>query len=622
MTSSIDYRADIQGLRAVAVLAVMLFHVNSTWMPGGFVGVDVFLVVSGYLIVRILLKKKAQADYRLTATLRYFYTSRFKRIVPAYFAMLVLVSLLAAVLLLPQDLAVYKKGLSRAAWFHSNSYFAGFGDYFAPANHEQPLLHTWSLAVEIQFYLLVPFLVLLLPIRTLKWVLGALLVGLTALAHYRLSVLGIQQATYYSLYARLPEFFAGGLVAVFAPRPEGRHPWLAAVGLALVLGAAAVQPRLGVFPGVPALLPVAGAAFILLYPAQGFTQRMLGNRPMVWMGELSYSLYLWHWPVLALLRYYTGTQVLDMPFGLLFITLTLVLAILSFYWVEVPLRAHRTGARQTMGYGLLACAALATTPSMAKLNQTLSPPSLPIEYRRYADPVTICHGQIVGDCLKGDLGSDKEVLVLGDSHAAMLNLFFDRLGKELHFKARVITASSCVTFPGFDYQRLVEWAREACLKQIKEAETYIKQVHTIFLAGMWSWQLQSDSFRKALTVFLRNDDPLTKKYLISQIPLLAKNPMRNRRFEALGIGNPVVRRDENYSLANEVVKEIAKSDLGTIYLKMDDFDVFNQVPLYRKSLIYYDESHMNEIGVQNYAKDAKDIFESIMRSEIAAKDVE
>jgi peptidoglycan/LPS O-acetylase OafA/YrhL len=146
-----SYRPDIQGLCAVAVLAVMLFHFNPTWLPGGFVGVDVFLVISGYLIARILLARKAQPDYYLGGTLRYFYASRLKRIAPAYFAMLVLVSLLAAVLFLPQDLTIYKKGLNQAVWFNSNH-------YFAPANHEQPLLHTWSLAVEIQFYLLAPLL--------------------------------------------------------------------------------------------------------------------------------------------------------------------------------------------------------------------------------------------------------------------------------------------------------------------------------------------------------------------------------------------------------------------------------------------------------------------------------
>jgi len=169
-----------------------------------------------------------------------------------------------------------------------------------------------------------------------------------------------------------------------------------------VLTSAAAQPLLGPFPGVLALPPVAGAALILLRPAQGPAGQLLASKPMVWLGELSYSLYLWHWPVLALLRYYTGSPVLDMPFSLLFIVLTLLLATLSYYAVETPLRAHRTRLKQVLGYGLLTVAALATSPAMASINQALSPAPLPIEYQRYADPATICHGQIVGDCLKGD----------------------------------------------------------------------------------------------------------------------------------------------------------------------------------------------------------------------------
>lgn len=615
------YRPDIQGLRAIAVLAVMLFHYNPALLPGGFVGVDVFLVISGYLIVRILLQKKAQPDYRLTATLRYFYISRIKRIAPAYFAMLVLVSLLAAVLLLPQDLAIYKKGLDQAVWFHSNSYFAGFGDYFAPASHEQPLLHTWSLAVEIQFYLLAPFLVLLLPVRALKWILGLLLVGLTVLAQYRLSVLGIHQDTYYSLYARLPEFFAGGLIAAHAHSYKGgRHTWTAAAGLVLILSAAAVQPLLGPFPGLPVLLPVAGAALILLHPAQGFTLGLLGNRPMVWVGELSYSLYLWHWPVLALLRYYTGEQLLDIPSSLLFLAITLLLATLSFYRVEAPLRASRRGARQVVGYGLLTCAALVTVPSMATLNQVLSPPPLPVEYQRYADPSIICHGQIVGHCLQGDLNSGKEVLVLGDSHAAMLNLFFDQLGKQLGFKARIITASSCVTIPGFDYQRIAEWAQEACQKQINEAEVYIQQANTIFLAGMWSWQLRSDRFRKVLTEFLEYGAPQAHKYVISQVPLFNKSPMRSLRFDALGLGS-LASRNEIYLLDNYAVKRIVEAGVNATYLELNDLALFEQAPIFQRKLIYYDESHMNEVGIHYYAGQAKKHFDSILGKSADSKEI-
>lgn len=609
-----SYRPDIQGLRAIAVIVVILFHFNPLWLPGGFVGVDVFLVISGYLITGILLNKKEQPDYQLGSTLRYFYVSRIKRIAPAYFAMLVVVSLLASVLFLPQDLVTYKKGLNNAAWFNSNNYFAVFGDYFGPANHEQPLLHTWSLAVETQFYLLMPFLILLLPTRTIKWLLGGLLIGLTAMAEYRLRVSGIQQATYYSLFARLPEFFAGALVALSMRSSGGcgLKPWAGSVGLVLVLASAAAQPLFGPFPGLAALLPVFGAALILQRPAQGVAGKLLASTPMVWLGQLSYSLYLWHWPVLALLRYYTGLQGLDMPYSILFITLTLLLATLSYYWVETPLRAHQIRLKQTLAFSLLAGAILATSTSMAKINQALSPPPLPIEYRRYADPATICHGQIVGDCLKGDLNSNKEVLVLGDSHAAMLNLFFDQLGKELGFKARIITASSCVTIPRFDYSRIPEWAHKACLAQIEQANQFIPNTKIIFLAAFWSWQFSSKDFKKSLDTFLtERSQSGVKVYILEQEPLLRLNPNRALRLNALGLTNKI-EINMAYKQANENLKDLLVNHPHTVILNFESSGFFSKVPYADNLLIYEDEHHLNEVGAKKYANFVFERFRKII----------
>lgn len=612
---STNYRPDIQGLRAIAVLMVMLFHFNTAMLPGGFIGVDVFLVISGYLITSILQDKKDQPGYRPSSALRYFYVSRIKRIAPAYFSMLVLVSLMVAVLFLPQHLGVYKNSLGQAARFNSNNYFAGFGDYFAPANHQQPLLHTWSLAVEIQFYLLAPFLVLLVPARALKWLLLVLLVGLTALAEYRLRVQGIRQDIYYSLFPRLPEFFAGALVALSmrSGKTVESKAWLNSLGLGLLLFAAALQPRLGAFPGFAALLPVAGTVLMLMSPARGAAGQLLASKPMVWLGQLSYSLYLWHWPVLALLRYYTGAQLLDMPSSLMFGTVTLLLAILSYYWVETPFRYYRTSIKQILGYGLLTGATLAIGPSMAKINQAFSPAQLPIEYQRYADPATICHGQIVGDCLKGDLSSNNEVLVLGDSHAAMLNLFFDKLGKELGFKARIITASSCVTIPGFDYNRIDEWARQPCLKQIQDAERHIQNAKTIFLVGMWSWQMQSERFRSAFAEFLKNDAPQAKKYVLSQVPIFNKNPLLVRREESLGVG-AVVGREMSSKIANDWIKKVVASSPGVFYLELDNIMLFKQAPWFEGVLFYSDDIHINEYGALIYAEQAKVFFESIVKN--------
>jgi peptidoglycan/LPS O-acetylase OafA/YrhL len=613
--STANYRPDIQGLRAVAVLAVMVFHFNPVWLPGGFVGVDVFLVISGFLITSILLHKKAQAGYSLTTTLKYFYSSRFKRIAPAYFVMLVLVTLVAAVFFLPQDFNTFKKGLEKAAWFNSNNYFAGFGDYFAPANHEQPLLHTWSLAVEIQFYLLAPFMVLMLPIRWLKWVFTSLLIGLTAIAEYRMRILGIEQATYYSLYARLPEFLAGALVALYVTTVSGggRSPAkLGTLGLLLIVMATITQPLLGPFPGIAALLPVAGSALLLSQPAQGWVGKLLSCKTLVWIGALSYSLYLWHWPVLAFLRYYTGAEVLSIEFSLLFILLTLVLSIISYFGVERAFRTKRTNKKQALGWALLAGSVLSTSQVMAKVNAVFTPEQLPIEYRRYADPETICHGKIIGDCLKGDLSSDREVLVLGDSHAAMLNHFFDYLGKELGFKARIITASSCVTIPGFDWERIPEYAQIACINQIEEAVKYLTKIEKIFIAGSWSWQLSSNKFQDVLEKFLVNQSQVgSKVYILEQEPLLTSNPLRALRFKALGMTSNIA-INSDYQESNNVLQRLSSRYAGVTSLNFETSGIFNQAPFSNGMLIYLDKHHLNEEGAKRYAKAALGEFAEII----------
>src|SRR5690554_930590 len=263
-----QFRPDIQGLRAIAVLAVIIFHLNPAWLPGGLVGVDIFLVISGYLIASILLHKKIKPGYRLATTLSYFYTSRFKRIVPAYFANLIVVSLVAAVLFLPADFSIYRDGLKKAVWFNSNNYFAGFGDYFAPANHEQPLLHTWSLAIEVQFYLLAPFIFLLISRQWLRWLLPIAIVLLTAYAEYRLQQ-GIQQATYYSLLARLPAFFIGGWVALLIAKNnynkggDRKGIWFSCFAVALITFAFVIPKPTGHFPGIAGLTPVIAAALLI-----------------------------------------------------------------------------------------------------------------------------------------------------------------------------------------------------------------------------------------------------------------------------------------------------------------------------------------------------------------------
>ncbi len=338
----------------------------------------------------------------------------------------------------------------------------------------------------------------------------------------------------------------------------------------LIFIAAIAQPQLGAFPGIAALLPVAGGVLLLSQHSAG---SLLSCKMLVWFGALSYSLYLWHWPVLAFLRYYTGTEILGAGFSLLFILLTLVLSIASYYGIERLLRSQRTNKKQALAWGLLVAVVLGTSQAMVKVNTALTPEQLPIEYLRYGDDSKICHGHIAGDCIRGDIDSVKEVLVLGDSHAAMLNLFFDYLGKELGFKARVITASSCVTIPSFDYKRIAEWAHHDCLAQIEQAKTYIENAEVIFLAASWNWHLKSREFNQGLINFLKNDAPHAKKYVISQEPLLNLHPQRNQRFVSLGwVNRSGVNTD--YLRSNENLKSITIKLENTKYLELDVLPIF------------------------------------------------
>ena len=618
MKSSL-FRNDIQGLRALAVLAVILFHYNANILPGGFIGVDVFLVISGYLITGILLRKKNSPDFGVASTLKLFYLSRIKRIVPAYYIMLLLISIASAVLFTGQDFAHYSKSLEDALLFISNQYFSDFGDYFAPSADELPLLHTWSLAVEMQFYLFFPFVVLLMPLHWLKKLLPMLLILIIGITEYVLRVKGEQQAVYYSLFARIPEFLAGAGIALYGIENRTKVKtanflWLS--GLLIIIASTAVINSELYFPGLLSLLPVMGACLLIANGHSSYS-RFLSYSPLVWLGALSYSLYLWHWPVLAFLRYYTGAQNLSEQYTFVFIVTTLVLSIASYYIIEArfhratkqtAIKKSRLPVKAMVSYGMVIIIAALLSELTKELNDSLSPPELAVQNLRYADPSTICHGSMPNGCWKGDIDSGHKILVLGDSHAAMLNHFFDYLGKELDFKARIITASSCVTIPGFDYERLPGWAQKSCFAQIEAAQEDLQEAEVIFIAGMWSYQTQSENFKIALRNFFETAASQGKKiYVLPQIRQLAISPMRARRFQALGLPTKV-EQTEAASIANTVIRDIVEDFDNVTYLNFLSNDFFSDAPFYQNNLIYFDQDHLNEKGSKLYGKMVRDTF--------------
>lgn len=600
-------RDDIQGLRALAVLAVIIYHVNHNWLPGGFIGVDIFFVISGYLITGIVLRQKAESRFSFIS----FYASRLRRIVPAYLFLLASVAAAMAVLLIPRDFDSFFDSLKSAAYFNSNSYFSKQSDYFAPASHELPLLHTWSLAVEMQFYLFLPALLVIVPTRFVKATLGLIAALLFMYSAFQLAN-GEKQSVYFSLLARIPEFLVGACLATSGKTSESipcrnLKAW---IGLALISLSFILISEETAYPGLLALAPSIGTA--LLISASGSTiNNWLASRPAAFIGAISYSLYLWHWPVLAGFRYYY--EMYELPAAILLPCAVLIVALsmASYVLIENPLRQvnGRKGALKLAAFAAIAFFAVIISKT---INPMVIKP-LPVEMTRYAAPDGICHGQIVGECLRGDLTAGKEMLLLGDSHAAQLNHFADQIGKTLAMRIRVITASSCVPFEGFDTERLPEWARQPCAGQIAAVKPYLESADAVLLAGMWQFQSPSQPFMLAFEKFLTATDKREQPLIVlAQIPMLTSNVQRMHRFNALG-GSKAAHLEESWEQANRSVEKLVGGFPNAAFVDLTSLPLFGTPPFANDQLIYQDSHHLNEIGSKAYGEAAAASVGNLLR---------
>jgi len=364
---SIRYRPDIDGLRAVAVLPVVLFHANLLGLKGGFVGVDVFFVISGFLICSLIVKELDRGDF---SVLR-FYERRCRRILPALFAMFAVTSGLSALVLMPPDLAGFGRSLLSSVGFVSNVYFWKVSGYFDGAAEFKPLLHTWSLSVEEQFYLVVPYLLVgICAFLRKRYVAFLTPLFLVSLLLSEWAVSHAPSAAFYLLPTRFWEILLGGLVAVSGSPGPTRRPvreLVALAGFAGVLGASFFYSDETRFPGFTALAPCLGAALIIYAGNAGesLVGRLLSTAPLTFIGKISYSLYLWHWPLFALYRYRVARELTPLE-ALAIVGLSFLLAVASWHFVERPFRQAQGGFNRKVvflgaGGGALAVATFAGT---------------------------------------------------------------------------------------------------------------------------------------------------------------------------------------------------------------------------------------------------------------------
>ncbi|MBX3707328.1 MAG: acyltransferase [Pseudomonadales bacterium] len=507
------YRPEIDGLRAVAVLPVILFHAGFAGFSGGYVGVDVFFVISGYLITGILLAEIAGGRFSFAS----FYERRARRLLPALFVVMVACVPFAWAWMTPDQLRDFGRSVFATTLFSSNILFWLESGYFSAAAETKPLLHTWSLAVEEQYYLVFPILMVVL------WRFGiarlTLAVVLIALASFALAQFGgnLQHPAepgeafrwnaapvfaYYLAPTRIWELLAGALIALRLHRVAGDrrkgNDLLALVGLGAIAAAVILYDRSTPFPGAYALLPVLGTVLVIRFGTET-TQvgRLLAARWLVGIGLLSYSAYLWHQPLFAFARLRSLTE----PGAITMLLLAgcaLGLAYLTWRYVEQPFRSR---TRLTQRQVLTAAASTASLFLAVGLTMHVAdgfPQRFGPELARMSKPpvgntipcsnvATVLEGSAARTCTIGRAGMPPGYAVLGDSHAAALTDALDGSGAELNQTLLPVNDHWCAPLHEFGTTDADRNPRcRALMTRALEAVAADPAIHTVLLVAEWS----------------------------------------------------------------------------------------------------------------------------------------
>jgi peptidoglycan/LPS O-acetylase OafA/YrhL len=501
------YRPDVEGLRGVAILSVILYHAGVPFIPGGFTGVDIFFVISGYLIGGHIHAELRAGSFSFLR----FYQRRAKRILPAFFAALAFILLVSLFLLSPMEAVLTARSGFAATLSASNIFFWITANYFSPRAEMNPLLMTWSLGVEEQFYAVIPVLLVLIARLRRDWLLPAILSACALSLFLSGYLVGRSpMLVFYLLPARAWELGAGVALAVAEinrqprsnPAPVTTHSaargqWLSFAGVALVLAPMFLLTYATPFPGPAALPTVAGAAALIATPASWINRRLLPWRPLNFVGKISYSWYLIHWPLLAFLRIVYGGN--PPPADLLATAAaSFPLAILSYYFIEQPFRRSQRPAIPMLlsyagiGIGALAvCSAIWVThglsrryPALATMEFTERPLQSDLCLVRNNDQPNLSPA-----CY--DISqSYPSVAIWGDSHAAAMAPALRSAAAARGYALFELAKSSCPPLTGATHYFPPEPTRAAaCTRFNRKALALLesdRNVGIVILTASWA----------------------------------------------------------------------------------------------------------------------------------------
>lgn len=625
--SCYNYRPDIDGLRAIAVLSVILFHINEKLLPGGFIGVDIFFVISGYLISLHILRDLSRDRFSIIE----FYRRRIKRIAPAMLVLVLVVIVISQSILHPEDAEKAAKSGLWSLMSLANVYFWLFQDtsYFAADSNQLPLLHLWSLGVEEQFYIFWP-LILLFSYRLGRTKHFFAIFGAVAVASYLAGEFFFSRDpsfVYYMLPTRAGELLVGALLAQFIMqrgRMELSRNLVSIVALAggvLILASLLLLSEDDVFPGLRAIPPTLGAAMLIFagHYGQSLPTRLLRLRPMVWVGLISYSAYLWHWPLLAFFRY--GQPNIPLPDQVVIFCITLLLAWLSYRYIETPARrSNRKAVQIFIRQYIIPAGAIAFLAVLSvKLDgyglrwfsddyketlMTLRDEVLP-DYR-YS---YVCHRLLIKpsdvDNMACVVGNDEnmkpKVILWGDSNAAHYIGAIGAFAEQSNFSFRNLEIGACPPIDA-DASDYVQAKRLAdCRKSRDLVINAVKDYQIVIISADWlRYQEKSDQFMDVFFDTVQSLLAMNKKViLLGKAPIFASYDRLCREksisYPFISCKVPDVPLDSKIAALNQRLKKFAKTNGNVSYYDFNKYlcpDGICSVYDEAGKLMYYDSSHL------------------------------
>lgn len=616
-----QYRKEIDGLRAVSVLSVIFFHAGFTVFSGGFIGVDIFFVISGYLITRILLTEKKSGTF----TLINFYERRARRILPALFFVLLVCLPFAWQWLVPTDMKSFSQSLIAVAGFVSNILFYSNTGYFDTAADWKPLLHTWSLAVEEQYYLFFPLLLMFMWKLGQRWLILLLtVIAIASLLHAQWSSSNNPAAGFYLLPARGWELLIGAFVALYLNHNNDRqfsapaNQLGSSAGLLLISYAIFAFDKHTPFPSFYTLIPTLGAALIILFAREEtLTGKLLGYPLFVGIGLISYSAYLWHWPLFVFARHQSIPEV---PSQLLLGSLAigaLLLGFISWKYIETPFRNQQKLNRQNIfaasALCMMFCIAFGVTGHYTKgfsnrIANSSNSPAIDFPTMCFYQPdlsETLVAGAQGLQCWLGNNSAMKKAILIGDSLAGNYEPFWDVVGKKTDIHINAVTTNYCVPSHTEDWTGPAHFkAKQQCLLNRRYFADNVERYDLAILAGNWMdystkniMQGVMDTIdyaaaRSTLVVVMA----APKAYDFSPIDVYNKSLLEKTEFDITKVPSE---RDAPEMAANLLLEQIAKQYSNVLYIDRDSLFNVDGIPseiTHEKIPYSFDGLHISTYG--------------------------